>query len=429
MASEKIESRAAVAPRDNYFARQARERWMRIWHDVTQRNEKTRENYLAGIIGAPLHDEVMLPADFLSNFFAGITAEVEGDIEDSLNRYLPSEIRSELSPAPLSKIGPLDILALASDNAVGSERQKFEAARLLEMAGDYANMSIHVGKDSSKFTALQQETRVLKSPQTLRLVLFLRSLGLGLHIEIKDLVIYLSPLDKWKAKKILWKEDESPALMNDMTKRNYVRIVEKVPKIILGETPSIAAIGAAAINEPERTGKQQLEGKKITAAIYARQKGNFAAYGQRFRRIQRRFFFSNDFLGFRIACFSEEDAKEWEKFFLRMAGYRRTKRRQIGQRNEFSSPRIRLYSRAIQLAGSSWEIQFWPNIHHLYNVCYSTDDEAHELYHLRCYLDSFFPQLWPAEIYGVEWSNPFVREKCKRHVIERITAANERLRS
>ncbi|MFA5127405.1 MAG: hypothetical protein WC457_00175 [Patescibacteria group bacterium] len=422
-----------MAPREedqpNFFERKT-ETWQRYWHAVSAQEQAVREMYFAGLVGGSVHNGP-LPPDYLNTIFSGIITCAEDDIISCLEKYMPPELSERLKPAPLSLIGPLDILALAGGGQDSWDRQSFEAIRLLELALGYANMHINLGADvgRSKLHDLGQPISFIND-QERNLSVFLRSLNLGLCVDAEELVVYLSPADKWTCKEVVWKDEETTEQKERLLTCGYVRIERQVLAIVLKEMPSTVAIGAAAVyfNNEDRPEPAQNNGRTIRAIVHARQKGFFEAFAQGFRKGQRRFYFSRDMRGLRLVTFNKEDAHELHKFFLQASGFAKPKKRMVAKLNEHSSKRIHLFSQSIRLAGRSWEVQFWPDARHIFNVLLSTEEEAHSLYHLRGYLEYLFPQMFPFRIYGVNWQNPDVKNQCEEHVKALIERRNRNLR-
>lgn len=108
--------------------------------------------------------------------------------------------------------------------------------------------------------------------------------------------------------------------------------------------------------------------------------------------------------------------------------HKRRRVRVVAQRNKNAARKLRLFSHPIFLSGQTRELQY-VHIKDLINILHSTREENHTLYHLRWYREKngLFEQMWPYELYGVDWQNALLRGRCESHVCKTVSARNQSL--
>lgn len=426
MASENENSRDAMPLRDNYFYRHLF-RWRKIHLAVTcgshneAQDEETSRHLLSAILGANICTS-SVPATFM-NFFSEYMARAENDLKACLKTYMPDELQTQLLPlSDVVKMDPLDALKeLVKDAPTDDAKKRFEILRLLELTIEYAHLANQVGLADPK-PASEIEKNWMDFEQN-RITVFLMSLGLGVKIEARNLIVYLNPKRRWSCHKICW-EEEDKRYRETLLARGLVRIVKPVYAIAKDNPEKTVGANALVVRRQRHRVKKDL----IYAVIQTRQKGCFEAFAKRFRGTQGQFSFPSDLFGFRIACFSKREMEIWSEFFNLITFHKRRGVRKVALRNRNAARKLRLFSHPIFLSGKTRELQYI-HLKDLMNVLHSTREENHTLYHLRWYSekDGLFEQLWPTELYGVNWQDAGIRERCERHVCEAVAVRNRSL--
>lgn len=423
MASENEMSRGAMSLRDNYFYRHLY-RWRKIHVAVTSvMNSQTQDEdpgrrVLSGILGANICVK-KLPADFMK-FFSEHMRRAENDIRACLSTYMPADLQEKLMPLPLSELDVMDALCeLIEPTSETSDKRRFEILRLLELTIEYAHLANQIGTSSEN--GLERNQNDFERD---RIAGFLASLGLGVKIQKRELVMYLNPKCRWSCDRICWETDDANS--EALLKRGLVRMRQTV-YAIAKENPDKNPIATPTALVVKRR-QHRIKEDYIYAVVQARQKGCFEAFAKRFRNQQGQLTFPADLFGFRIACFSKREMEIWADFFNMITIHKRRRVRVVAQRNKNAARKLRLFSHPIFLSGQTRELQY-VHIKDLMNILYSTREENHTLYHLRWYRekDGLFEQMWPYDHYGVDWQNALLRGRCKLHVSESVSTRNQSL--
>ena len=95
----------------------------------------------------------------------------------------------------------------------------------------------------------------------------------------------------------------------------------------------------------------------------------------------------------------------------------RTSSADIG--NHESAPTHRFAKMSISWRGREFELQFMALFDH-FNAGHSLSAANHELYRLRQATMHFFPKIWPAQIYGIQWRNPRTRHQLRSWKIAQL---------
>lgn len=423
MASENEFSRDAMPLRENYFQRHLY-RWKKIHLAVTcgthnqAQDEETGRKLLSAILAANVCVKKMPSSLAFMKLFAELMRRAENDIRACLSTYMPADLQEKLAPQPISSLDPMDALReLVEPTSESDDKRRFEILRLLELTIEYAHLANQIG--------IAPETELEKNWNDFerdKITGFLVSLGLGVDIGKRVLVMYLNPKRRWTCNRICWEEDDANS--EALLKRGLVRITKTVYAIARANPEKISDTSALVTKRQ----KSRIKNDLIYAVIQARQKSCFEAFAKRFRNQQGQFSFPADLFGFRIACFSKKEMDMWADFFNLITIHKRRRVRAVAQRNKNAARKLRLFSHPIFLSGQTRELQYI-HIRDLMNILLSTREENHTLYHLRWYgeKDGLFEQMWPYDIYQINWQNAVVHCRCEQHIIGAVAARNQSL--
>lgn len=374
---------------ENYFVSAGRN-WLRLIENVFgDYDERKAIKNFANMVriqmfafGEKTEDEVILKR------FSESAERVIKDIKKQITVFMPKEWHEQLMP--LIKIDPeplANIRSLKGKNIrSANNREVFEMLRLLEMSNYY-------------FSWRQR----YKNRDDKNIIGWLKSAGVIRELEEKEITIHLRPEDGWSCLGV-----------NLEAEKRKIENTEK--RTVLTLKYKIATIGR----------------RRIKVLIEQRKKEEFPSFVRKFRDKQS--FLPGiipnqviDIYGLRFAYQTISETMEGvDHFGLRSMHFNRNnKPKRKPLTNEESAGNLHLYSRIIWMGSQYYETQHLP-AKEMFNIAFSTKEEAHDLYKLRWYLRGAFPHIFPREIYGIDWQDETVREKMKDHIIANIIAANKK---
>lgn len=339
-------------------------------------------------------------ADELRNeavrIFADEMKEAEKDIACRIKKYIPTMWHKDLMPQNLHNGDPLRVLSHlkgAGDGLAGIN--EFEFVRAMELAVQYFFISI----TQNRFGANHKND----NGDFEKLVDFMRWLKIDAQVEEKEIIFHLDENDGWRC-----------------------RIFTKPPK--KRERAGLKVL-AKKVNWVVIKTRLHSHRQKIEAIVQARKKDHMEMFARRFRDPQIEMLTDvPDIHGVRFAYFSNRYLNRGTAFIAQNQVHHDCRVRRIHLANKHASKNIKLKSQNVYLNGTVREIQH-VLARDLVNILHSSCSENHALYHLRWYTEAegLFSQLFPKNLYGIDWEDPEVRLACQKHIIDRIDRENRKL--
>lgn len=328
--------------------------------------------------------------------FADEMKKAENDIVCRIKKYIPTMWHKNLIPQNLHSGDPLRVLSHlkgAGDGLAG--RDEFEFVRAMELAAQYFFISVtqnRLGVNSQN-----------DGGDFEKLVDFMRWLKIDTQVEEKDFTCYLDENDGWRCKTFI-----KPSKKRE---RVGLRVLTKKMNWIVVKT------------------RLHSHKQKIEAIVQARKKDHMEAFARRFRDPQIEMMTDvPDMHGVRFAYFSNRYLDRGTAFIAQNQVHHDCRVRRIHIANKHASKNIKLKSQNVYLNGTVREIQH-VLARDLVNILHSSCSENHALYHLRWYTEKegLFSQLFPKQLYGIDWEDPDIRMACQKHIIDRIVRENRKL--
>lgn len=324
--------------------------------------------------------------------FAKEMERVEADIRRKINKFVPNAIADKIRrDTPFHNCDPLHVLfhlkgAGESLSGIGD----FEKLRAIEMAAQYFFIS-----------ATQYYSNTFLENDLAKLTEVMAWLKVPIEIDKRHMTFYLSEAENWRCRQKLPREKEERAKLRVLLKTiHWVRI-------------------------------KTYSSNTIDAAIQARTKSHLEAFARRFRDPQIEIITNiPDMHGLRFAYKDLNQLNLGVNLIALKQIHRDYCVRRIHRTNKHCSKNIDIVSQNVFFGGKELEIQH-TRLHDLINIHHSSGSENHALYHLRWYTEKggLFSELFPKELYGIDWESDEVREACKKHVISGINRENQQLPS
>ncbi len=364
-------------------------------------NLSTPKNRFANDIGSILKSEQRANPDRIITTFVSEMGLYRRDLIALTERLMPQALREKLWPLSEDEVpnDPIElltrVLSVQSEDSV-IDRGTFEAMRALEFTGDYFFLTTQVNGWRHAAPKADGKTRVTD---------FVKWLSAEGVIEEKKLAIYLDPKDEWRCAGVEFDEQDKRRRKNHL--KRLLRTVEVLKM-------------------------KALFGDHVQAIVQARAKDYMSAFARRFRDPQAHLFESvPDMYGLRFTYLDKKMMKRGVAYLAARAAIIQSdgsvKNVQIANRH--SHRKLCIQSQYLYLDGRRREVQHMP-AKNLYNIEYSLGPENHSLYHLRWYTDCQYPglffHLFPPEIYGINWSDPVIRQEMEAHVKEETLRKIER---
>ena len=134
-----------------------------------------------------------------------------------------------------------------------------------------------------------------------------------------------------------------------------------------------------------------------------------------------------DIHGIRLAYFTEADMHSGVDVMRNQTALISDTERKVAGLNPHSAKWLEIISQQATFLDKIWEIQHI-TAKQMYDIEYSAGQENHMLYHRRGYTEfpnGLFYQLFPPEIYGIEWADPSVCSQMDEHIIQQTIKCNK----
>jgi hypothetical protein len=372
----------------NYFELQEK-KWQKFARHILEGNEGIAAiERFAGLTQLILGDSQMSPAEILDKFRFQIDCARE-DVNARLSQFVPQKIFERLVSPVQQTNEPMNLF----DSLLRGKSTKkigFELLRDMELAILYLFVSSHLEVESHRCEIRDQEVEEFITQARIA----------ETRITNHRVVAYLDPKHNWRF-----------AGFRPRKKKKLKRVVIPATQVELKGFMNI----------------------RVRCLIQGRRKDTLGLLARRFRDSHSEninlMTDAPDLFGVRFAYFTPKDFLNGIEIVrsYQIMQFDNTLRN-IPVSNKHASKLLNIVSQRAFVNGRFREIQHI-SIADLVNILFATSEDSHALYHLRCYLapGGLFHQLWPTEVYDVDWLNPKIQEACRAFVIERRIAENRKL--